>query len=49
MILDGAMMSLVIILLTAAHPGFVLGSIWQTGSFRLRRGKQEEVAVPKAA
>lgn len=40
MILDGAMMATVIILLTAAHPGWVLGAMWQAGNFRLRCAKR---------
>ena len=39
MILDGALMSIVIILLTIAHPGIILGPMWQAGGFRLRRSK----------
>jgi hypothetical protein len=40
MVLDGAMMATVIILLTAAHPGLILGSMWQDGGFRLGRAKK---------
>jgi hypothetical protein len=40
MILDGAMMVTVIILLTTAHPGLILGSMWQAGGFRLGRAKK---------
>jgi hypothetical protein len=40
MILDGAMMALVVILLTTAHPGLVLGPMWQAGNFRLGRTKK---------
>lgn len=40
MILDGAMMAVVIILLTTAHPGLTIGSMWQTGNFRLGRAKK---------
>jgi hypothetical protein len=39
MILDGMMMSIVIILLTVAHPGFILGPMWQAGGFSLRKSK----------
>jgi len=41
MLLDGAMMATVIILLTTAHPGLTLGSMWQAGGFRLGRAKKE--------
>ena len=40
MILDGAMMAIVVILLTTAHPGFTLGPMWQAGTFRLGRAKK---------
>lgn len=40
MILEGAMMSIVIILLSTAHPGFVLREMWHAGGFRLRRAKK---------
>ena len=40
MILDGAMMVIVVILLTAAHPGLILGPLWQAGGFRLGRAKK---------
>lgn len=40
MILDGAMMAIVVILLTAAHPGIVLGPMWQAGNFRLGWAKK---------
>jgi hypothetical protein len=40
MILDGAMMATVVILLTTAHPGLVLGPMWQAGNFRLGRAKK---------
>jgi hypothetical protein len=40
MILDGAMMATVVILLTIAHPGWVLGPMWQAGNFRLGRAKK---------
>ena len=39
MILDGMMMSIVIALLTLAHPGIILGPLWKAGGFRLRRSK----------
>jgi hypothetical protein len=40
MVLDGAMMAAVVILLTTFHPGFVLGTMWQAGNFRLGRAKR---------
>ena len=40
MILDGAMMATVIILLTAAHPGWVIGIMWQVGNFQLGCAKR---------
>lgn len=40
MILDGAMMAIAVILLTTAHPGLVLGPMWQAGNFRLGRAKK---------
>ena len=53
MVLDGAMMATIIILLTTAHPGLILGSMWQAGGFRLRRAKKgspaeavREVSMP---
>jgi hypothetical protein len=39
MILDGMLMSIVIILLTVAHPGIILGPMWQAGGFRFRKSK----------
>jgi len=39
MILDGMLMSIVIILLTVAHPGFILGPMWKAGGFHLRGSK----------
>ena len=39
MILDGMLMSIVIILLTVAHPGVILGPMWRAGGFRLRRSR----------
>ena len=39
MILDGMMMAIVIILLTVAHPGMILGPMWKAGGFRLRRSR----------
>ena len=42
MVLDGAMMSILVIVLTAAHPGIALGSVWQAGGFRLRKGKGQK-------
>lgn len=39
MILDGMLMAIVIILLTVAHPGIILGPMWKAGGFRLRRSK----------
>ena len=36
MILDGAMMSIAVICLTAAHPGYTLGTrLWKEGDFIL--------------
>ena len=49
MILDGMMMAIVIILLTLAHPGIILGPMWKAGGFRLRKsraGKSREETGP---
>lgn len=42
MVLDGAMMATVIILLTVAHPGLVLGAMWQAGKFKLGRPTRQD-------
>lgn len=39
MILDGMLMSITIILLTVAHPGLILGPMWQAGGFHLRKSQ----------
>ena len=36
MVLDGAMMIIAMSVLTAAHPGPVLGSVWNSEGFHLR-------------
>lgn len=45
LVLDGAAMSIVLILLTAAHPGLIIGTnIWHLGAFRrLPKGKQQRM------
>ena len=35
MVLDGAMMSIVVIVLTLGHPGPALGHMWRQGNFKL--------------
>jgi len=35
MVLDGAMMSIAVIVLTLGHPGPALGDMWQHGNFKL--------------
>lgn len=52
MVLDGMMMAIVIILLTVAHPGIILGPMWKAGGFRLRKsraGKNREETGPAEA
>lgn len=39
MILDGMLMCIVIILLNVAHPGIILGPMWQAGGFHLRKSR----------
>lgn len=39
MILDGMLMAIVIILLTVAHPGIILGPMWQAGGFQFRKSR----------
>lgn len=35
MVLDGAMMSIAVIVLTVGHPGPALGNMWRQGDFKL--------------
>lgn len=44
MVLDGMLMSIVIILLTVAHPGIILGPMWQAGGFHLRKSKADKTS-----
>ena len=43
MVLDGAMMTITVIVLTIGHPGPALGTMWKDGAFRFRKSKFRHV------
>lgn len=47
LVLDGAMVALAVILLTALHPGLAFGGQWHAANWSLRSGKEKRNSEPK--
>lgn len=47
LILDGAMVALAVLLLSALHPGLAFGGQWHAANWSLRTGKEKKNSEPK--